>query len=159
MLDAVIVPIYFDVVVNVCPHLPPLGIDIGLNRKRTQGRLVDCLELGMTASFQLLERAEVERLSKRLNGKVEVEEGEEGFITQTRKYPPFNNLYSYFDLGFVFWLIWTCWDDGRAIVSGHIGIGGVQLRLITAGAIYSALEVIRDNQLRNTAKEPERPHV
>ena len=50
-----------------------------------------------------------------------------------------------FYLGLIFGMTDTGWDNGGAVMVGHLQIGLVQFWLITACLVNSALQVIGDN--------------
>ncbi len=56
---------------------------------------------------------------------VELIEREEGSITQPGQHPALNHLNTDLDLRFIAWLSRPGWHDGRAVMLGHLTVGGV----------------------------------
>jgi hypothetical protein len=58
-------------------------------------------------------------------------------MAQAGQYPAFNDLYRRFHFSFIFGFIRPGRHNGRLIVTGHLLIGGIQIRRIAMGAYYA----------------------
>ncbi len=73
--------------------------------------------------------------------------------------PALDPLHRDLDLGLIARLTYSRRQDRDAVVFGEVLIAWVQIRLVPTGSPYAALEVVRNNGVRDAAEVLERPHV
>jgi len=95
----------------------------------------------------------VEFAQEALNVGIEFMQREESKMAKSCQDPALNDLNSDFHFCFVPRFAHPGGDDSKAIVSGHLLIGGAEIWLITGGLCDAALEIVRDDQFRNTLHE------
>ena len=80
-------------------------------------------------------------------------------MAQCGEDPALDNLNADLDLGLVARAAHPSGEDGEAVVLGEVGVGGVSVGLEAMGAGDRRGEIVRNHQLRDAVKEPQRPHV
>ena len=155
----VIMPLHFEVPVNIDAGVPPLGVDIGLGRQRLQRGPVYSVEDRATAAGEFLEGAGVQPRQARGDRGIEVGETEEGLMAQAGQNPPLDDLHADLDLGLVAGFPNAGGNDGDPVVLGQHLIRGVELRLIPAGLGDPAFEIVGHDDLRHPAKEGKGPNM
>src|SRR5208283_1323483 len=80
-------------------------------------------------------------------------------MPQHRQYPALCYQYPGFYFGLVPWVARPGWEDGTAVVLGHLGIGRVHLRLVIAGIVYPALQIVGDQHPGYAAEILESAHM
>jgi hypothetical protein len=156
---AVVVAVDLDVVVDA--DLGPLpGRELVWPiRQWPESRRIDREKDAAPAAFELSEGPVVQPLESLSNGDVGFREREEGAVAQGREDPALGHLDSDLDLGLVSRFARAGRDDGAAVVGGKIGIGAVELRLVSMRPIDCRLQVVGNQDRGHPAEELERPDV
>ena len=126
----VVVTVDLDVVVDIHPHLFPLGKFVGLSGQGTQRRALELLEQLPTGARQLLEGAGVEPFEKAGDFPVQVRQREEGAVAQHRQDPAFDQEYTGLRLGLVARLAHPCRQDRDAVVACQVLVRRVEIGLV-----------------------------
>ena len=94
----VVVPVDFDVVVDVQARTLPLGEDVRAGGQRAQRRLVDLVEVRAPRPGELPERAGAEPVEQLDDRGVELGQREERAMAKGGQYPPLDDLNGHFRL-------------------------------------------------------------
>ena len=86
----------------------------------------------------------IEPVEQFRDGLIESGQTEEHALPQSGQYPALHQKHTGFDFGFIPWFFHTCRNNGHAVMSGHVLIGGIQIRLIPAGMKDRGFTVIRN---------------
>jgi hypothetical protein len=89
-------------VIDVDAPVLSLGQLVSHGGQCSQGGLVQRLEGGLPAAFELLERPRIELVEQLPDGLVQFIDAEEFPVAQARQDPALYDLHPYLDLGFVF---------------------------------------------------------
>lgn len=152
---AVVVARQFDVVVDVDPGLLPFGVFVGCLRQRPEGGSVEVLKEASAGAFELLEGLLVELGELFGDGGIELVEAEKATMAKRGHDPALHHLDGFFHLGLVPGVAGPGGDDDRAVVPGHVAVGGVEVGLVAAGLRDGRLEVVGDGDLGHAAEEGE----
>ena len=132
--DAIGVTRDLDVIVNVHATGLPLGHDVARGGERAERRAVDPLVERAAADAQPLQRAVVEVVEQRPDGRVQRRETEEGLVPQPGEDPPLGHQDHRLDLRLVPGFRGARRDHDGAIVRREILVGAIDAGLIPAGA-------------------------
>jgi hypothetical protein len=99
--DAVVMVVYFDVIVDIDPGALPFGINIGMNGEGFQNRFFKGFKQDPTGTFELLKGAVIESFELFCDGLFELTEAEEGSVSQRSQNPVLHLKHPGFDLGLV----------------------------------------------------------
>ena len=98
---AVEVVIDLDVIVDVHAAGLPVASSYRVRGSGRNADLIDLLEEGAPADAKALHRPRVDCVDSRVDGRVEVRQGEEGLMPQRSQDPPLGDLDTHLDLGLV----------------------------------------------------------
>ena len=59
-------------------------------------------------------------------------------VSQSRHDPTFDSLYPDLGFGLIFRFVGPRRNDGKAVVLGHLLVGGIEIRVVTAGVSAGA---------------------
>jgi hypothetical protein len=140
-------PLHCHVVVDVDAAPLPLGIRRGLGRERSEGGTVKGRKEALAGARPLLAGPLVQGHQQVGDGRVQLQEGAEGVVTEARQHPPLHHLRAHLDLGFLSGVGRTGWDDSTPRGLGEIGVGAVEGGLRALGPAHGGLEMIGDHAL------------
>ncbi len=103
-----------------------------------------------------MEGAIIEQIQLFQDRLIEFGKAEESAVSQRSQDPLFDLEDPGFDLGLVFGSSDPCRDDDSTVVLGELPIGGIEVRLIAAGAGDSGPEIIRDGDFWDPSEEAKR---
>ena len=99
--------------------------------------------------------AGIEFDDKHANGGIELRQGKEALIAQTRQNPALRDLDGDLNLRFVLRASRPGREDRGAVMARHLGVGSVETGIVAIGVGNSGLEIIADHELRHAAQKPE----
>ena len=152
---AVVVTRQLDMVIDVDPGLLPFGVLVGRLRQGPEGGAVEVLKEASAAAFELLEGPLVERGELFGDGGIELVEAEEAAMAKRGHDPALHHLDGFFHLGLVPGVSGPGGDDDRAVVPGHVAVGGVEVGLVAAGLRDGRFEIVGHGDLGHAAEEGE----
>ena len=152
-------PVRDDVVVDVHPRLVPGGELIPGGRQRPQRRPVQLLEQQPAGAVQLLERAGIDLRHARADRGVRLGQRPEPPVPQPGDDPPLREQHPGLGLGLIPRLVRSGGNDGDAVVPGHLGEGGVDVRLVPVRAGHPRAQVVTHYDRRAAAQRLEAVHV
>ena len=145
-----------DVVVDMHARPAPEADLVRADGQRLKCGLVElCEEVG-AGVISPLHPATVERGKEWRNGLVDLGEREELPIAQGSKDAFLHDLYTGFDLGFVARLYDPGGEDGGSIIGGHLFVGALDIRLVTAGLGDAGFEVVADESRKLSGRRRRR---
>src|SRR5450756_237330 len=159
MWYGVVVAVEFDVVVDVDPHLLPLGVLVGLLGKGAKSSPLQGLEQRLPAAGQLPEGTLVQPGQQLPDRSVHLLQREEHPVPQPRQDPPLYHLHGHFHLSLVPRPPHPCRYHSHTVVSRHLLVGGIDVGLVEAGLGHAALQVVGNDHLRDTTNEAKGPDV
>src|SRR5215813_9365595 len=142
-----------DVVVDPGAALLPLGEDVGFGGKRLESSTLYLLKQCASAGAEMARHPIVDLRNEPADGFVELGEREECAITEFGDDPPGGDLYPNLDFRLVPGFVWPCREDRRAVVSCHILVRTIDLRLVEARLDNPCLEIVAHRERRDSAKE------
>ena len=113
-------PFHLDVVVDMYPGYPPLGILVREFRQRQHGRSIQFIEPAPAGAGEFAELAVVQEFQPSPDGSIRLSQAEEGMMPQPGQDEPLYELDTGFHLGLVTRLADTGGNDGSAVILGHI---------------------------------------
>ena len=153
--DAVVMAKDLDMVINMHARPLPFGELIGCGRQRLEGRFVERLKLRAASARQFFERAGVEIIEQAADRAIEIVERIKSQMAKARQNPTFDDLYGDLDFGFVTRLVRTRGQSDCRVMIEHLLIAAIERRFVAIGARDRALEIVRDDKLRDTLEELE----
>ena len=157
--DRVVVPVHFDVVVDVDPRLLPLGEHVTLGGKGSQRWTVELLEQLTPRARELAERAGVEPLEELRDRGVEFGQREERAVAKRSQDPALDHLHSNLGLRLIPRFFHASREHGHPVMAGQVVVGGIGVGLVAVRATHRRAQIVRDQQLRAAAYELQRAHV
>jgi hypothetical protein len=148
-----------DVIVDPGPGLAPGGELIPGRRQRPQRRAVQLLEQFPPAAVQLLERPGVQLPAAPSDCRIRLARAGELPVTQPGDDPPLAQQDTRFSLGLIFRLVSPGRHDRHAVMGGHLGEGGIDVRLVTIRRGHRRAKIIRHDDLRAAPKRLEAAHM
>ena len=110
------------------------------------------LKQRLAAAGKFLERFLVEFCQQNGDGLIELVETEELVVSEPGQDPAFNDLYAAFHLGLVFGFAHPGRDHNRAVMIGHVQIGGIDIRFVKAGFGNAGFQVVRNHNPGHATK-------
>jgi hypothetical protein len=154
--NAVVVVVDLDVVIDINPGPFPFGINIRMNREGFQNRFFEGFEEELSGPFELLKGTVIQSFEFFCDGPLELTEAEEGPVSQRSQDPMLYLKHARFDLGLVLGLDHPGRNDDGPVMLCEFPIGGIEVRFITAGACHGGFEIVRNENLGDSAKELKR---
>jgi len=148
-----------DVVVDVDAGLAPGRELVPARGQGPQLRAFQRLEQALPAAVDLLERPGVDLRDAVPDRRVGLGEREEPAVAQPGEDPPLGDQDTVLGLGLVAGLVRPCRDHRDSVVGGHLGVGGVHVRLVPVRAGHPRAQVVADHDRRAAAHGLERVHV
>ena len=148
-----------DVVVEIDPGEPPLGILVVVARQRSQGWPLDALEELAPADPETAHDVGIHALHRAGDRGVALGEREERLPSQPAEDVGLGEAHPCLDLGFVARLSWSRRQHADAVMGRHHAVAAVDLGVVERGLVDAALQVVRHDQARHAAEEAEHTHV